>query len=56
MSLVKFRAAGAMKMLLVRTAVSARRRHERREGKIALVFLGWIILFREGFKNKKRKK
>ena len=39
MSLLKFRVGGTMKMLLVRTAVSARQRHERREGKIALVFL-----------------
>ena len=39
MSVVKFRVTGASITLLIRKAVSARQRHERREGKIAFVFL-----------------
>ena len=39
MSVVKFRVTGASITLLTRKAVSARQRHESREGKIAFVFL-----------------
>ena len=39
MSVVKFRVTGASITLLTRKAVSARQRHESREGKMAFVFL-----------------
>ena len=39
MSVVKFRMTGASITLLTRKAVSARQRHQRREGKMAFVFL-----------------
>ena len=39
MSVVKFKMTGAIITLLTRKAVSARQRHQRREGKMAFVFL-----------------
>ena len=43
---VQPRATGTRKRLLVRKAISARQRHDRREGNIAFAFLIFVVSMR----------